>query len=395
MKPLLQGIRVLDFGRYVAGPYCASLLAYLGADVIRIEKQEGGEDRFIAPFPGTDSGGLFMQTGCNKRSLALDFRHPLAGEVIDRLLQSADVVVANLPDAQLRKMGLDWKRVQQRWPRLILATQTAFGERGPLAGQGGFDGVAQAISGAMFLTGQPGEPVKAAAPYVDFSTALLSAFGVLAALLQRERDGSGQHVQANLLGTAMAVLGSHLAEQGTLQIDRQPSGNRVQTSAPSDVFATQDGHILTHVVGNGLFARCARLLGRADWLDDPDLQSDQGRGDARDRLCAGMAEWCASRTSAEALQALGQAGVPAGPVLNLQQALDHPQIEAMGWVQQVHYPGMAGPSPVTGLPLELSAQPRNGLQPPPGLGQHNREILAELGFSDEQVDELCEKNKQS
>jgi crotonobetainyl-CoA:carnitine CoA-transferase CaiB-like acyl-CoA transferase len=395
MNPVLQGIRVLDFGRYVAGPYCATLLAYLGADVIRIEKRDGGEDRFIAPFPNVEAGALLMQTACNKRSLALDFSHPLAQEVIDQLLGTADVVVVNLPQNQLKRLGLDWGRLQQRWPRLVLATQTAFGERGPLAGGGGFDGVAQAMSGAMYLSGTPGHPVKAAAPYVDFSTAVLSAFGVMAALLERERSGVGQHVQASLMATALAVLGSHLAEQGTLQLDRQPTGNRVQTSGPSDVFATRDGHILTHVVGNGLFSRCATLLGREDWLRDPTLQSDQARGDARDRLCAVMAEWCSERTSADALRELNQAGVPAGPVLDLRQALDHPQVAAMGWMQQVGYPGMSEASPVSGLPLELSAHARMELKAPATLGQHNQEILAELGFTQPQIDSLQKGNQHS
>ena len=160
------------------------------------------------------------------------------------------------------------------------------------------------MSGAMYMTGTPGRPVKAAAPYVDFSTAVMSAMGVLAALMQRAKSGQGQQVEASLLHMAMAVFGSHLAEQGALGLDRPPTGNRVQTSAPSDVFATRDGHVLTHVVGGGLFARCARLLGRPEWLSDDALGSDQQRGNARDRLCAAMGEWCAARSTRAALEEL-------------------------------------------------------------------------------------------
>jgi crotonobetainyl-CoA:carnitine CoA-transferase CaiB-like acyl-CoA transferase len=388
MNQVLQGTRVLDFGRYVAGPYCATLLAYLGADVIRIEKKDGGEDRFISPFPGVDAGGLFMQTACNKRSLALDFKNPLSKTVIDRLLDTADIVVANLPAAQLQRMGLDWEQLHERWPRLILVTQTAFGEQGPLAGMGGFDGVAQAMSGAMYMSGTEGHPVKAAAPYVDYSTAVMSAFGVMAALLERERSGLGQHVQGSLLGTALSVFGAHLAEQGTLQVNRQPSGNRVQTSGPSDVFATQDGHVLTHVVGNGLFARCAGMLGKDEWLDDPALQTDQGRGDARDLICDAMAEWCSKRSTDDALQALNKAGVPAGPVLTPQEALDHPQVAAMDWMETVQFPGADTPSPVANLPLKFSSLSAGINTPPPLLGEHNREILLELGFEPGQIAEL-------
>ena len=380
MHELLNGIRVLDFGRYVAGPYCATLLGYLGAEVIRVEKAGGGEDRFIAPFGKSGTGGLFMQTGCNKRSLALDFRRPESAEVVRRLVKTADVVVVNLPPKALVRMGLDWETVHALNPRAILATQTAFGREGPLADRGGFDGVAQAMSGAMFMTGTPGRPVKAAAPYVDFSTAVMSALGVMAALYDRRDTGRGQHVEASLLGTALAVFGAHLAEQGALGLDREPTGNRVQTSGPSDVFATRDGHVLTHVVGNGLFGRCAELLGRPEWVDAPGLDSDQGRGDARDELCDAMAEWCAGRTTEAALEALQAAGIPAGPVLNLQQALDLPQASAMGLFKTLGFPGWDGQAPVVDLPLRFSDGPAGIRSAPPALGADSEAILEDLGF---------------
>jgi crotonobetainyl-CoA:carnitine CoA-transferase CaiB-like acyl-CoA transferase len=180
---VLAGIRVLDFGRYVAGPYCATLLGYLGAEVIRVEKREGSEDRYIAPVTASGEGGVFLQTSCNKKSLTLEPTTPEGREVTKRLVATADVIVANLPAAALKSMGLDYETVQALKPDVILATQTAFGDRGPYAKRGGFDGIGQAMSGAMYITGTPGHPAKAAAPYVDFSTAVLSAFGVLAALI--------------------------------------------------------------------------------------------------------------------------------------------------------------------------------------------------------------------
>lgn len=381
LQDLLKDIRVLDFGRYVAGPYCASLLGYLGADVIRVERAGGGEDRFIAPFGDSQTGGLFMQTGCNKRSLALNFRAAGAAEAVRRLVKTADVVVVNLPPAALRKMGLDWETVHGLNDKTILCTQTAFGSHGPLANKGGFDGVAQAMSGAMYMTGTPGQPVKSAAPYVDFSTAVMSAMGVLAALLARQQTGLGQHVESSLLGTAMAVFGSHLAEQGALGADRQPTGNRVQTSGPSDVFPTRDGHVLTHVVGGGLFKRCAALLDRPEWLARPDLQTDQGRGDARDELCQVMAAWCAARSTDEALEALQAAGIPAGPVLDLKQALNEPQVAAMELLQSMSFPGFDGEAPVVDLPLKFSSGKAGIRQRPPMLGEHNEELLRELGFT--------------
>jgi crotonobetainyl-CoA:carnitine CoA-transferase CaiB-like acyl-CoA transferase len=267
---VLAGIRVLDFGRYVAGPYCATLLGYLGAEVIRVEKREGSEDRYIAPVGANGEGGVFLQTSCNKKSLTLEPTTPEGREVTKRLVATADVIVANLPAAALKSMGLDYETVTAIRPDVILATQTAFGDHGPYAKRGGFDGIGQAMSGAMYITGTPGHPVKAAAPYVDFSTAVLSAFGVLAALIERGRSGRGQQVQSALLGTALAVFNSHLVEQGVTRIDRVGTGNRVQTSAPSDVIPTRDGHVLMHVVGNGLFRRWARLVGdEARFTGDP------------------------------------------------------------------------------------------------------------------------------
>lgn len=387
---VLDGIRVLDFGRYVAGPYCATLLGYLGADVIRIERREGGEDRFIAPITEQGEGAVLFQTACNKRSLSLDLGAPAARDIVRRLVATADVVVANLPPAALAGLGLDYASLTAIKPDIVLVTQTAFGDTGPYRDRGGFDGVGQAMSGSMYITGTPGHPVKAAAPYVDFSTAVLSAFGTLAALMHRARTGEGQEVKATLQGTAMAVFGSHLIEQGATGISRVGTGNRVQTSAPSDVFATRDGHILTHVVGNGLFKRWARLMGDEErWTKDPRFGSDQSRGDHSAEILARMREWCAERTTAAALATLDQAGIPAGPVYTPQQALDDPQVAALQLLASVAgYPGLTRPAPVPDLPVRLSRTGGGIRTPPPRTGEHTDAILASLGFSAEDIARL-------
>ncbi len=392
-RPVLSGIRVLDFGRYVAGPYCATLLGYLGAEVIRIERREGGEDRYIAPVADGGEGGVFFQTACNKKSITLDPGKPEARDLVARLVATADVVVANLPALQLRTMGIDYATLRAIRPNIILTTQTAFGDRGPYAHRGGFDGVGQAMSGAMYISGEPGSPVKAAAPYVDFGTAVLCALGTVAAILHRERSGEGQEVKGTLLGTALATFGSHLAEQGATRINRIGSGNRVQTSAPSAVFPTRDGHVLTHVVGNGLFRRWARLMGEeVRWTTDPNYGSDESRGSHSEIILEKMSGWCAARTTAEALAALDAAGLPAGPIYTPQQALDDPQVAAMNFLHAIgDFPGLHRPVPVSGLPVDLSATPGSTPQRPPRLGEHTDSVLAELGYTPAEIVALKDK----
>ena len=393
MPGLLEGIRVLDIGRYVAGPYCATLLGYFGAEVIRVERRDGGEDRYIAPLFERDDGspgegGLFFQTGCGKKSVTLDLSKEQGRKILLELAAHTDVVVANLPPKALAKLGLDWSTFSATNPRGILVTQTGFGARGPDKDKGGFDGVAQAMSGAMYLSGTPEAPVKAGAPYADFSTAVFSALGVMAALMNREKTGRGEHVETSLLGTALAAMNSHLAEQAVTQRNRIGTGNRVQTSAPSDVFKTKDGHILVHTVGDGLFKRWAELVDRPELADDPDLKGDQARGDRRDELCTIMAAWCENRTTADALAELEKAGVPCGPVLTMQQAIDNPQAAAMGFFQQIDFPGLPRPALAADLPIGFENIDAGVTGRPPLLGEHTDEILKSLGYDNDAVQKL-------
>lgn len=381
----LTGIRVIDFGRYIAGPYCAALLADYGADVIRIEAPGGNDDRYTVPVADDGSGAMFLQMNRGKRCLTLKPGSSQGRDIVRRLVASADVVVANLPHDALVKLELDYDSVSAINPRIILATASAFGSQGPLARNVGFDAVGQAMSGAVHLTGTPDQPYRAQVNYVDFGTALHLAFGVMLALRERETTGKGQCVSGSLLGTALAFSNSLAIDHALNGIDRQPIGNRSFSSGPTDIFRTRDGWIVTQIVGGGIFARWANLVGRAELVDDPLYASDILRGDNGAELSAIMQRWCIERTSADAIAELGAARVPAAPVLRPGEALAQPQVAAMEIVEPVDYPGTPAPAPVIRAPVGLSASPKAAAVSAPCVGEHSDAILRELGYNDDAI----------
>lgn len=388
---ILAGIRVLDFGRYIAGPYCAALLGDMGADVIRIEKREGSEDRFVQPIvPGAGSGeggegAMFLQMNRNKRGLTLAPMTETGRKIVRRLVATADVVVANLPPSTLKAMGLDYESLAEAKPDIILTTVSAFGHGGPYSERTGFDGVAQSMVGAAYLTGHPEEPVKSYAPWVDFGTASLSAFGTMAALMERSRSGKGQVVEGSLLSTALAYFNFHLIEQQLRQTNRVAIGNRSPYAGPADIVRTKDGWILVQVIGMPLFKRWAKLMGEDHWLTDPRFKDDLARGDHGEILSERTARWAAERTSDEALAELEKARIPAGPVYSPQQALDDPHIKAMNYLKPVEFPGLPGPAPIMETPLRLSRSPGTLRERAPVLGEHTEAILGELGYSEAEI----------
>ncbi len=388
MTGVLSGIRVVDFGRYIAGPYCAALLGDFGAEVIRVEKRDGREDRTLMPLSGTDDapgeGAMFLQMNRNKKSLTLDPLSETGRAVVQRLVKSADVVIANLPGETLKAMGLDWDSVRALNSRAILGVVSAFGLEGPYANRVGFDGVAQAMSGAVWYAGTEEQPVRAAAPWVDFGTASLLALGIMAALRERDASGKGQLVEGALLRTALTYFSTMLIEESVLHLGRKPTLNRSQTAAPSDVYRTKDGWITVAVNGDPLFRRVARLIGTPEWIGDPRFASDKARGDHGELISARVQDWCAGRTSAEAIAAFEGARVPAGPVYTMRQTLGDAHVKASGIFTQVDFPGI-GEAPVAATPVKLHATPGSVRARPPMLGEHNDEVLHGLGFSDAEI----------
>ena len=301
---VLEGTRVLDFGRYIAGPYCAALLADLGADVIRIERRGGGEDRWVAPVAEDGAGALYLVMNRNKRAMTLDPACPEGREIVRKLVATADVVVANLPPEVLKSLALDLESLRRVKPDIILTTVTAFGAGGPWSHKHGFDGIGQVMCGSAYLTGTPDQPLRAAVAWVDCGTASLAAFGTLAALMARGKTGRGQKVEGALLRTAVAFNNPALVEQQVAQPNRVATLNRGQTSAPSDLYRTRDGWILTAAIGERMFAGWAKLMGESHWIGDPRFKDDLSRGDNGEEISKRMSEWTATRTTAEALAGL-------------------------------------------------------------------------------------------
>ena len=258
MPGVLEGIRVLDFGRYIAGPYCACLLGDMGAEVIRVERVGGGEDRYVLPLADTEGGAMFLSLNRNKKSLTLDPTSEEGQRIVKKLVATADIVVVNLPPQALPPMGLDYESLRKIKPDIILTTLNAFGSGGPWSNRLGFDGIAQAMSGLVYMTGHEGDPQKAYGPWADFSAATFAAFGTLSALLWKRQTGQGQHVEGALLMAALVPAVGLLSEQAVTKVNRKPTANRSQTGAPADMFKTRDGWVIVQVVSNALYKRCAR-----------------------------------------------------------------------------------------------------------------------------------------
>jgi crotonobetainyl-CoA:carnitine CoA-transferase CaiB-like acyl-CoA transferase len=385
MSALLEGVRVIDFGRFIAGPYCAMMLADFGADVIRVERRGGGEDRRVGPIAETGEGGLFLNVNRNKRGMTLDLTHPLASDVISRLAATADIIVVNLPLNVMKSLGLDYDSLRSIKDDIILVMASAFGPEGPYRDRVGFDGVAQAMSGSMSLTGFEGAPVRSIVSWADYGTALHAAFGAMAALYHRNRTGRGQLVEVSLMATGVTFMDPLIAERAVTGAVRKQLGNTSFYTAPSDVYRTRDGWIIVPTIGDQMFRRWARLVGREDLTEDPRCKDDITRATNAQLINEVMSEWCAARTRDEAIAELERARVPCGPVYDLHETLTDAQVRARNLLEEVEYPGSSSPVPISSPPARLSQTPARIERRAPMLGEHTEEVLRELGFSADEI----------
>jgi crotonobetainyl-CoA:carnitine CoA-transferase CaiB-like acyl-CoA transferase len=388
----LEGVNVLDVASMLAGPYCATLLGDLGAEVIKLEPPRGDETRRFGPRRGTDSG-VFVGVNRNKRSLRVDLRTEDGQEVLARLVQWADVVVDNLRPQARKTLGLDHEALSAQNPRVISVSLSSFGPDGPYAGRAGIDPVAQALTGFMSVTGpRGGEPTKAGPPVGDATASLLATVGALAALRARETSGVGQQVDASLIDGLVHIQAPYTGQYFLLGTQQPRTGNSIDWYAPYNAYECGDGRFLHLACYNDkFFGNLCAALGRPELTGDERFATNDARLDHRDELDEVISGFLATMPRQQALDLLWDHDVIVGPVNDYADVFTDPQVVHNKMVVDVDH--HSGPLRVTGVPVRLSANPGSVRRPPPGLGEHTAEVLGELGFDAEFVARLTKEEQ--
>lgn len=381
----LDGVRVLDVSQIMAGPFCSMLLGDMGADVIKIEPPpEGDQTRraMALKMKGKDSLGFF-NLNRNKRSFVLDLKTQAARQVFYRLVQTADILVENYRPGVTQRLGIDYPTLNAINPRLIYASISGFGQTGPWSGRPGFDLIAQAMSGVMSATGQPnGPPTKSVVPVSDIGCALFTVYGILSAFIQRGKTGRGQYIDAALFEAAIAFSIWEISDfWGTGQVPG-PLGTANRFSAPYQAVRAKDGWFVLGANSNRLWQNLCQLLERPDLAADARFATIPGRLQHRLALIEEIEKSFAARNAGDWVELLLRAGIPAGPILNYAEALNSEQALARQAVIEIDHP-VEGRVKSIGFPVRLSDTVQRVRRPPPLLGEHNEEILDELGISSE------------
>ncbi|TDU84265.1 formyl-CoA transferase [Kribbella voronezhensis] len=376
----LDGLRVLDLTQVMAGPFCTMLLADLGADVIKIENPATGDQTRRSwgyAVTGEDSRA-FLALNRNKRSVCLDLKSAQGLADFHRLARSADIVVENFRPGVTKRLGVDYETLSALNPRLIYASVSGFGQTGPYADRPGYDLIAQAMSGVMSITGTPGGvPVKCGLPVGDLGAGMFCAFGIVAAVHARERNGRGQQVETSLFESALAMSVWESTEYWATGEVPQPLGSANRMSAPYQALRTKDGYLTLGANNERLWQRLCAALELPQLPADPRFVTNTDRMKHRDELAGVLEEALASATTDEWVDRLLAAGVPAGPIRNYRQVLDEdPHVRARGMVQELDHP-VEGRVRVLGSPVRLSGTPAQLRRHPPLLGEHTEEVLSE------------------
>jgi crotonobetainyl-CoA:carnitine CoA-transferase CaiB-like acyl-CoA transferase len=381
----LAGIRVIDLTRVLGGPYCTQMLGDHGAEVIKLEPPAGDETRgWGPPFRAEDgAASYFVGVNRNKQNIALDLTKPRGREVLLRLLEDADVLVENFKAGTLERWGIGYEVLKERFPRLIHCQVSGFGADGPLGGRVGYDAVIQAMAGLMTVNGDVGsDPLRIGIPLVDLSTGLNAMIGILLALIERGVSGKGQFVQAALFDSAVAMLHPHLAN--FFMSGKKPvrSGNAHPNVAPYDCFQSKTVAIFLGVGNDGQFAKFARIVGHPEWLEDARFATNGLRGQNRPALRAAIAPVLAELDGQAIADTLLEAGVPCGPVLEIDAVIDHPQTRHRQMVvEHGDYRGF-------GTPVKLSRTPGAVRSVPQAFGAATRRILQAAGYGEADIDSL-------
>jgi crotonobetainyl-CoA:carnitine CoA-transferase CaiB-like acyl-CoA transferase len=388
----LADIRVLDLTRALSGPFATMILGDLGADVIKVEDTWHGDDtrRWGPPFQGDDAA-YFLSINRNKRGLSVNLKTPAGVGIVRRLAAGADIMMENFRPGTAARLGLGFQELSARNPRLIYASISGYGQTGPDAGLPGYDAVAQAVSGMMSVTGEAGgEPVRSGTSLADTGAGMWALIGVLAALHARETTGRGQLVDVSLLDGQVAWLTYVAGKYFATGVTPGRYGSAHESLAPYQVFATADDPLMVAVGSDGLWRRFTAATGLDELTDDPRYATNPDRVRHRDTLIPRIAQALATRGCAEWTDLLSAGGVPAGRVNTVPAALEQPQVVAREMVVEIDHP-VAGKLKTLGSPIKLSAEPASIRRPPPVLGQHTDEILAEAGFDAGQIAALREQ----
>jgi len=389
----LEGIRVLDVSRVLAGPFCSMLLGDMGADVVKVERVGRGDDSRSVGETIAGESTYFMVMNRNKRGVTLDFRDPEGLELLKRLASHADVLVENFRAGTMEAMGLGWETLHELNPRLIVASISGFGQSGPYADYAAFDMIIQAMSGMMDMTGEPDRPPVTTGTFlVDYATGLYTAFGILGALRARDQTGRGQRLDMALLDTAFSFLVTAIPDWMLLHKTMQRRGNRDRYCAPTNLFTSKDDrYVFVAAATDGLFPRLAKVIGREDMLTDPRYSTNVERMKRIEETEKILDDWVAERSADEVVSLMRDAGLPCAKVATIDEVVQDPQLRHRDMLVEIDHPTV-GKLPMHGLNVQFSETRETIRRAPPLLGQHNEEVYREwLGMSRAEVAQLDER----